>query len=257
MKGIRVIAVTFLASCTVIAANDPCEDQEFSYHNVSRFPIWQPDNIPTVCPFPEEPWKKATNLPHENDCTRFYKCVFGRPVLQFCPPYQYYPLKRLHYNRAKQVCDWPLRAGCESCPTTITIRGDGYNKRSISGYPYPRMPSMISHERDDCNCYWECPVFGQPRLRHCQPGLCFSRTCQRCVANRKGGYCDRRPDWNGGCKEDERKEHDCYCTKFYICKNGEFFVEECEENLHFDPRSQRCRMPRDANCRHRRASKDE
>ncbi|CAK1553411.1 unnamed protein product [Leptosia nina] len=44
-------------------------------------------------------------LPDAQNCSVFYSCVWGSKVERPCPP-------NLHFNREKQVCDWPATAGC-------------------------------------------------------------------------------------------------------------------------------------------------
>jgi hypothetical protein len=45
-------------------------------------------------------------IPHETDCTLFYKCDCGmRACLMNCPA-------GLHWNRIKNYCDWPSEARC-------------------------------------------------------------------------------------------------------------------------------------------------
>ncbi|XP_049871728.1 peritrophin-1-like [Pectinophora gossypiella] len=44
-------------------------------------------------------------LPNEEDCNKFYYCVWGELVPRECP-------STLHFNRVIQVCDWPADAGC-------------------------------------------------------------------------------------------------------------------------------------------------
>ncbi|XP_045450473.1 mucin-2-like [Melitaea cinxia] len=61
-----------------------------------------PDFLPNGCPVnPHIHWL----LPHENDCNKFYYCVWGEKVLRVCP-------STLHFNPVLQVCDWPRDAGC-------------------------------------------------------------------------------------------------------------------------------------------------
>ncbi|EFN71346.1 hypothetical protein EAG_06072 [Camponotus floridanus] len=209
----RVYVIASLALWTVVNAN-------YEWH--LKCPV-------TQCKCPE---KYATNLPHETDCTKFYKCDWCRPVLQNCSLSGIPGYERLHYNRRLQVCDWPWQAGCESC-----------TKPEVDKCSYEN--EKISNPKDDCNTYFECKN-GKPRLCRCDPGTCFSRTCQACVEDRAGGNCG--PPTTPGpwpCKKGERKCHDCNCRSYYECKQIEgdatgWFLQYCEGGLYYNPDIQEC-----------------
>lgn len=63
------------------------------------------------CDLPQDAGCEAENadisvqLPHEEDCTKFYKCVWGEPMTLSCP-------SSLHFNPVLESCDWPEQAGC-------------------------------------------------------------------------------------------------------------------------------------------------
>ncbi|CAH2049161.1 unnamed protein product, partial [Iphiclides podalirius] len=58
--------------------------------------------LPNGCPVdPDVHWL----LPHESTCNLFYYCERGERQLRWCPVL-------LHFNRKRQVCDWPWSAGC-------------------------------------------------------------------------------------------------------------------------------------------------
>lgn len=44
-------------------------------------------------------------FPHPTDCGKFYECSNGEKLEQECA-------LGLHFNPNKNVCDWPLVAGC-------------------------------------------------------------------------------------------------------------------------------------------------
>ncbi|XP_029160478.1 uncharacterized protein LOC114932445 [Nylanderia fulva] len=206
MKDLYVFAIALSACWTVISAEE-----------------WKLGCPVTVCKYPE---KYATNLPHETDCTKFYKCSWGRPVLMQCP-YSGVPFltmggskNRLHYNRRLQVCDWPWDAGCESCPKN-------YKKDKC----IPPNPKISNPDDSNNKSYYEC-VNGKPKPKKCAKNKRFSRTCQECVKNPKGGICDNR---NRKCEDGEVKAHECDCTKYYECENDEWIERTCKKGR-FDPK---------------------
>ncbi|KAK2707149.1 peritrophin-1-like [Artemia franciscana] len=54
---------------------------------------------------PEEDGPYAVHIPHDSNCTMFYKCFKGTPVLQLCP-------SGLWFNAVLEVCDYPEQSGC-------------------------------------------------------------------------------------------------------------------------------------------------
>lgn len=58
-----------------------------------------------VCPQNENENSTLTLLPDLDECSQFYFCVWGNPVLFNCS-------RGLHFNPNLGVCDWPENAGC-------------------------------------------------------------------------------------------------------------------------------------------------
>ncbi|XP_070162383.1 uncharacterized protein [Polyergus mexicanus] len=169
MKAIHVIAIVFVASwIVVIADRDLGQDKSQSIREKAL------DEFPTECPLRDT--NDTVHLAHETDCTKFYKCSWGKRYLFDCR-WKNDEGKEiiLHFNKWTQNCDWPWEAGCIDCP--------GNEK---DGYPSVK----ISHEiNNTCTQYYQC-INGEKQLRYCSSGLCFSATCQDCVLNRTGGNCD-------------------------------------------------------------------
>jgi len=223
------VAIAFLAASTVSVVNS---DQDFSEEVFL-------DDIPTVCPLPQPNWRNTTtNIPHENNCVLFYKCKLGQGIEQICPlMIEGDPKSRLHYNRRLQVCDWPWQAGCASCPIQ---------------YPNGTFPppEKINNPANDCE-YLQCENGHALGPFRCQPGTCFSRTCQECVGDRYNGKCN----WvNPLCIEGDRRLHDCYCNFYEECTriNGQlhWIQHVCEGGIHFSPTQKRCLPANEANCPH-------
>lgn len=231
MKGMYVIAIAFLATWAVSAANSD-QDQAVSKEN------YYPGPTPTKCPYPE-PWENiTTNLPHEDQCTKFYKCHVGQGVAQDCPlMIKGDPVTRLHYNRELQVCDWPWQAGCSECPL----------KNSDGSYPPPTKINVPG----SCNQYYEC-INGQKYLRYCQPShWCFSRTCQACVEDKRSGNCGPRREDEYRCKSNldngKTRIHPCGCIEYYRCEYPDEIEYKCEGGQHYSPTEGRCTSPDRAN----------
>ncbi|GAB0090875.1 hypothetical protein DMENIID0001_056440 [Sergentomyia squamirostris] len=56
------------------------------------------------CPPHEDP-QVPTHLADPMDCTKFYKCLNGRPIPQNCP-------NGLHWDDTKKICDYPGAVQC-------------------------------------------------------------------------------------------------------------------------------------------------
>ncbi|XP_072747776.1 uncharacterized protein [Anoplolepis gracilipes] len=167
MKGIYVIAIIFVASWSIVIASGYF-DQDKSES------IWEQDvdKIPTKCPLIDVNGT-VVHLAHETDCTKAYKCSWGKRYLFDCPWIDERKTQRLHFNIYKQYCDWPEQAGCIECP------------RNNGGY----LPAKLSYDNNSCSQYYNC-VNGLKQLNFCSSGFCFSATCQTCIRNRTGGNCD-------------------------------------------------------------------
>ncbi|XP_020300862.1 uncharacterized protein LOC109864245 [Pseudomyrmex gracilis] len=152
MKGLySVIAIVFLAYWTATTATSTEKKR---------------DKFPRKCKWNTN---ETIHLAHETDCGSFYKCYPPDGMRRIpCPLDQ---LGRpLHFNMFLQVCDWQPDAGCLYCPS--------------NGYPL-KLP-----RGDSCRKYYKC-VNGKKKPYKCRPGKCFSRTCQACVKNRRGGKCKK------------------------------------------------------------------
>ncbi|KYN04202.1 hypothetical protein ALC62_04967, partial [Cyphomyrmex costatus] len=227
------VAIAFLAASAVSVVNS---DQDFLEEDFYE------DGIPIKCPLPQPNFRNTTtNIPHENDCTLFYKCNLGRAIKQQCPlMIEGDPQTRLHYNRRLQVCDWPWQAGCSSCAIQ---------------YPNGTFPppEKMNNPKNDCQ-YIECRNGVESEPINCQPGTCFSRTCQKCVGDRTGGKCSDEVI-NPGCQPlGDTKFHDCSCTLYHACRNinGQnlWIWEECTGGLHYSPIQKICQTPDIAGCPH-------
>jgi hypothetical protein len=53
-----------------------------------------------------DPVDRTILLPNPEDCSSFFMCSNGVPILQNCP-------NELRFNANLSACDWPEKAGCE------------------------------------------------------------------------------------------------------------------------------------------------
>ena len=171
---------------------------------ISTLPTVSTSPTPTPdprCPALNDP-NNVVHLPHETDCTLFYKCDWGTPVLFLCQPFG------THWSVALDRCDWPDVANCQlggsstinpttistisqevTVPSTITnpISTLPTVSTSPTPTPDPRCPALndpnnvvhLPHETD-CTLFYKCD-WGTPVLFVCQPlGTHWSVALDRC-----------------------------------------------------------------------------
>lgn len=97
------------------------------------------------------------HLPHESDCSKFYKCE-GPYAVEFpCPP-------GLHWRVEMNWCDWPEVANCNTqdnrCPPENTDP-----------------PVHLPHE--DCSKFYKCD-WGVPKEFDCPPGQHWNAAADYC-----------------------------------------------------------------------------
>ncbi|KAK0180174.1 hypothetical protein PV327_005843 [Microctonus hyperodae] len=108
-----------------------------------------PNNtIINKCPLDNAGW--AINLPHETNCSLFYKCNWGEKIL--------FPCKSgLYFNPTLQVCDYPCAAGCtveggsgtNTCHNSTTISGNEEQlkqKPILSNKTFKNLASIIHNQ---------------------------------------------------------------------------------------------------------------
>ncbi|XP_012235768.1 protein obstructor-E [Linepithema humile] len=252
MKGIYLIAIAFLASCTVITA-------EF----ISV--LEEEDECPVVDTCPPK------LLFHETDCSKYYECKNGRKILQECA-------RGLHFSKIWGGCLEPDKSECGKGATDCTKNGDllahecncfkfyecKNNLKILHECPSgehfskslrycikgttcdddePANPECIEGVNlpHECRCekYYVCKN-NRKVLQECEEGSNFNKRTSTCVV----GPCNRDPE----CEENTRKPHECNCTMYYTCQSEEWVFSKCSSGLHFNPVEQRCMHPVDAGC---------
>ncbi|XP_018299647.1 probable endochitinase [Mycetomoellerius zeteki] len=103
-------------------------------------------------------------LPHSTNCSLFYKCDWGKPMLFRCP-------EGMHFNSDLQVCTWPWQGGCNS-------------SEIICPRPFPRCPihysdPLLLPHPFLCDRFYQCN-WGMLRLQMCPTGLHFDPHLKVC-----------------------------------------------------------------------------
>ncbi|XP_053686188.1 mucin-2-like [Sabethes cyaneus] len=248
-------------------------------------PLPTPDDpvciIDARCPANDNPFNPLL-LPHESDCTLFYKCDFGRRCPKSCPPGE-------HFSVALQRCDWPNIACCDPripctttppvpAPTTVATPAPP----AVQCIPDARCPAndnpmnplLLPHETD-CGLFYKCDT-GERCLKTCPPGEHFSVALQRCdwpniaccnpaipctttpiapappipTPAPPAAQCipDARCPANDNPMNPLLLPHETDCGQFYKCDSGERCLKTCPLGEHFSVALQRCDWPNIACC---------
>lgn len=224
--------------------------------------------IPTECPKIDP--KYVVHLPHP-DCTKFYKCSWGKKFEQICPKD---PRNdgRLHFNPVEQVCDWPEMAGCKNNnigtvePSTIfidpSIRTTSpieINTPSLPNYCPINTGGITMKVQHDtiCNYYYLC-IDGEKILQSCRPGNVFDSILHVCnfLDNVRCNGKKIMPPirlafskcLSKGFGKTVKFPHEYQCDKYYECHNGNMILKECPSGLHYDWIREVCHLPSIVKC---------
>ncbi|KAK5649588.1 hypothetical protein RI129_000617 [Pyrocoelia pectoralis] len=192
-------------------------------------------------------------LPHESDCSKFYKCSHGVPVELRCPT-------DLYFNPQQNYCDWPKNVNCTNKNARrIKSRSVMFTGREVSNGKFcplenPEEDILYPHE-SNCSLFYKC--FSGKLVAHtCPPNLYY---------NPDKKYCDWPANVNcsteqhnvtnntGDCPlenpaQDILYPHESKCNVFYKCSNGQKVPIECLPGLYFNPKTNSCDWPENVNC---------
>ncbi|XP_050505095.1 probable chitinase 10 isoform X3 [Diabrotica virgifera virgifera] len=134
-------------------------------------------------------------FPYIYDCSKYYECSNGVPVLMDCPKGEFWNIKLNN-------CDWPQNVDCSYVVTTSgasTVSTEAPTKAPTEAPtdvptdaptegpgPYYTTPEIICKEDNtyfpyifDCSKYYECSN-GQPILMTCPAGQLWSNLLKTC-----------------------------------------------------------------------------
>ncbi|KAI4483567.1 hypothetical protein M0804_007827 [Polistes exclamans] len=231
------------------------------------------DRAATECP-PDD-HNKLVQIPHETNCSLFYKCNRGQKILHQCPP-------TLHFNPRLNICDFPENAKCE-----IKSKDEVDNGQDLANDEAQISPDsdraatecppddhnklvQIPHETN-CSLFYKCNR-GQKILHQCPPTLHYNPRLNICdfPENAKCEIKSKDEVDNGQDLADISKDlviepvqrecpldsfgeivhlaHEFNCSLFYKCVNGKKVRFQCPLGLHYNPVLQVCDYPEYVNC---------
>ncbi|XP_018349969.1 PREDICTED: uncharacterized protein LOC108753126, partial [Trachymyrmex septentrionalis] len=159
-------------------------------------------SISSECPYPDTCPPKL--IPIKQDCTKYYECKNSKEELRICKA-------GLYFSEYWQGC---VSREHSDCPP-----------QDIPECPIPDdcPPKLISDEKD-CTKYYECKN-SKKEPRSCKVGLYFSRYWHGCVSRENSDCAVTIPTPISstpipGCINGDLLEHECTCTKYYLCIDG-------------------------------------
>ncbi|XP_077256946.1 uncharacterized protein LOC143894503 isoform X1 [Temnothorax americanus] len=184
---------------------------------------------------------ESARFPHSCLCNQYYECVEGDKILRTCPIGKY-------FDDAKEVCNSAAKMKCQPHPSYNYLIDDYDTECSPDGRAF-------QHEIS-CTEYYLC-YKGEKILKSCEEGLHFNVSLQTCDYPQKKG-CDLifspMPTIALGiCPPADSVEkvllpHNCDCTQYYECVDGEQVLRDCSGGLHYDHVRQICNEPTEAKC---------
>lgn len=139
-------------------------------------------NIPDWCPPLEDP-KYPTLLPHQTDCNKFYRCLYGFPEIVNCPEGQEWSLEHNYctYDYLAN-CVRPLPEDWEPAPTPPHIELSTVDPIDLpDGCPLEedgQIPTHLAHPTD-CTKFYKCQG-GIPIEMDCPEGEHWSIDSDYC-----------------------------------------------------------------------------
>ncbi|XP_072742946.1 uncharacterized protein [Anoplolepis gracilipes] len=165
-------------------------------------------------------------IAHEKDCGLYYECKNRRKVKKECK-------KGLHFSKKWHGCVDPDKSECNPNPSC-------------------KNNELLPHECQ-CDKFYECKN-ERKVLRECQVGEIFDKSRQTCIPGK-----DCEPFSGPDCENNGRLiSHECTCTKYYVCKEGQKALRECVKGWHFDSALLECvKGDCPGDCRHGEKKKHE
>ncbi|XP_042875684.1 uncharacterized protein LOC122255573 [Penaeus japonicus] len=215
---------------------------------------------------------------HPRDCNKWVYCSNSEAFIKHCPD-------NLHFDAAKQVCDWPNNVQCTqqpeaTCdlvyvePEPVTPDSGDVDSESCD-FTCPEQQGMYAHPRD-CSKFVSC-ANSQPSTSSCPPPLvfnaakkvcdwsdnvqCTSASDAECVLTIVETITDAPVTGSG--VTDGGNDEDCDfvcpevegiyahprdCSKFVSCANSKPSTSSCPQNLIFNAAKKVCDWSDNVQC---------
>nr|CAD7569641.1 unnamed protein product [Timema californicum] len=188
-------------------------------------------------------------MANPDDCSSFYECVGGVPVLIPCPI-------GLHYSKITHICDYPALAQCD--PDYVAPTAEP-TKEAPTVAPTEEVPDYYCPPTNDDGVVlypspWDCSAFYRCNLGRlekllCPEGLEYKNNLPTeaptvapteevpdyyCPPTNDAGVVLYPSPWD--------------CSAFYRCNLGQLEKLLCPEGLEYSASERACEYPEIANC---------
>jgi len=134
----------------------------------------------------------------------------------------------------------------------ISVQGSNSNRFENQGYQCEPLPdaSYSTPDKKQCDKYYECNIKGEEKEKLCDDGLVYDIASQHCDYPAKVN-CSGRPDL-----QEAQVSKNCprangffafpaeeSCQKFWDCRGGKSYLQECPVGVIFDPKVDACVTP--------------
>nr|AFD28281.1 chitin-binding protein [Holotrichia oblita] len=226
-------------------------------------------------PLFECPESEALYIPDKTDCTKYYVCVYGKPVEFTCPA-------GLHYDGILWTCNYPDQVTCgvyapqENGGSDEEVETPAPGAGAIGSCPAVNgLVDVLLPDAENCAIFYKCDN-GVPVVQDCPDGLLFNADLDICDWP-ENVNCDRSSSGGNNSNEDGSisgevpgtdgdatgpliecpAEDGLYatyipdktdCTKFYVCVHGTPVINSCPEGLYYDGTIWACTYEEYAQC---------
>ncbi|KAF2884429.1 hypothetical protein ILUMI_21753 [Ignelater luminosus] len=211
-------------------------------------------NAQRICPQVEHDPSIDILLPHEHDCTKFYKCSHGIPYEMDCPA-------NLHFNSDTNYCDWPTNVVCSKQESSEANEDSSEEENLCPPTGNGQEDDIRLPHKSDCSKFYKCSHGVQYEM-DCPHGLHFNPQTKQCdwpynvnctTGENEEEKSDSREDNTCPSVEEDPPEdilfpHETDCSKFYKCNLGKKVEMDCPHGLHFNPKTNQCDWPENVNC---------
>ncbi|KAJ8924986.1 hypothetical protein NQ315_001151 [Exocentrus adspersus] len=179
-------------------------------------PTGKPTPLPNICTGRPD----GTVIADEDDCSKYYECIYGEAITSQCPD-------GLLYSPDKKRCDHAENVTC-----AVNVCAD-----EPDGTFLPNM--------QDCSKYYEC-IYHETITSQCPEGLLYNQEKKGCdlAANVQcagANVCSDEPD--GTYLPDPQD-----CNKYYECIFGQTITSQCPASLLWNRYVFTCDYPEHVKC---------